>query len=152
MKKSIFLMLLLSSNLIFSQNTNTLQSHQNNCFSDAQVLELYKGLKQNEQLKKLYNSALETIDNSNYLIADQKKLIAKLSEESMAKNEVIDNLKSLVDKNNELCEIQKKTLQSDLDYLKEQSKKDSRKSFWKGVKTGGVTVVALGVVGLILAN
>lgn len=116
------------------------------------MLELYKGLKQNEQLKKLYNSALETIDNSNYLIADQKKLIAKLSEESMAKNEVIDNLKSLVDKNNELCEIQKKTLQSDLDYLKEQSKKDSRKSFWKGVKTGGVTVVALGVVGLILAN
>lgn len=105
---------------------------------------MYKGLKQNEQLKKLLNSAQETIDNSNTLISSQKKLTYKLTEESNAKTVLIDQLKDLNAKENEISEIKISSLESDISYLKSQSKKDNRKNFWKGVKVGGITIGVLG--------
>lgn len=105
---------------------------------------MYKGLKQNEQLKKLLNSAQETIDNSNTLISSQKKLTYKLTEESNAKTVLIDQLKDLNTKENEISEIKISSLQNDITYLQTQAKKDKRKNFWQGVKVGGITVGILG--------
>lgn len=143
-------MLLLISSQIISQTTSTSPSEPTKCIPVSQINEVYKGLKQNEQLKKLFNSAQETIDNSNTLIASQKKLNNKLSEESEAKSELINNLKNLNEADKNICNIQKESLQADIDYLKIQSKKTSRKSFWNGVKIGGFSVAVIGVVGLVL--
>ena len=152
MRKFIFLMLLLSSRLILSQVTSTNQSEPTKCVPVSQVTEIYKGLKQNEQLKKLLYTAQETIDNSNALISSQRKMNAKLSEESEAKSELIKNLKDLNQNDKYLCDIQKKTLQNQIKYLEEYKKKESRKSFWNGVKIGGVSVVALGIATFVLVN
>lgn len=138
------------SRQISSQTTNTSQSEPTKCIPVSQINEVYKGLKQNEQLKKLVNSAQETIDNSNTLIASQKKLTSKLTEESEAKSELIKNLKDLNQSGKELCDVEKESLQSDITYLKVQSKKDSKRSFWNGVKIGGFTISVLGVVGIVL--
>ena len=142
----------MSSKLIICQTTNMKLSEPTKCIPVSQVNEIYKGLKQNEQLKKLFNSAQETIENSNSLIASQKKLSAKLTEESEAKSQVITNLKDLNEADKKLCDIQKQSLQSDIKYLETQSKRDSRRSFWNGVKIGGFSVAVLGVVGFVLIN
>ena len=145
-------MLILSSKPIICQTTNMKLSEPTKCIPVSQVNEIYKGLKQNEQLKKLFNSAQETIENSNSLIASQKKLSAKLTEESEAKSQVIADLKNLREADKELCDIQKESLQNDIKYFQKQSKKDSRKSFWKGVTIGGFSVAVIGVVGLLIIN
>lgn len=142
----------MSSKLILSQTTSTSQSEPTKCIPVSQITEIYKGLKQNDQLEKLYHSAQETIDNGNALIASQRKMNAKLSEESEAKSEVINNLKDLVKQNQTLCDIQKESLQSEIKFLNEDKKKQSRKSFWNGVKIGGISVVVLGAAAFILIN
>lgn len=143
---------MLSNKLILSQTISTNQSEPTKCIPVSQVNEIYKGLKQNEQLKKLYNSAQETIDNSNTLIASQRKLNNKLSEESSAKSELIQNLKDLNVQDNKICDIQKESLQNDIKYLQKEKKKDSRKSFWNGVKIGCFSVAIIGVATLIFIN
>ena len=143
-------MLILSSKLIICQTTNMKLSEPTKCIPVSQVNEIYKGLKQNEQLKKLFNSAQETIENSNSLIASQKRMSAKLAEESEAKSQVITNLKDLNEADKKLCEIQKQSLQSDIKYLETQSKRDSRRSFWNGIKIGGFSLAVIGVVGFVL--
>ena len=125
-------------------------SEPTKCIPVSQVNEIYKGLKQNEQLKKLFNYAQETIENSNSLIASQKKLSAKLAEESEAKSQVITNLKDLNEADKKLCDIQKQSLQSDIKYLESQSKRDSRRYFWNGVKIGGFSLAVIGAVGFVL--
>ena len=140
----------MSSKLIICQTTSSNLSEPTKCIPVSQVNEIYKGLKQNEQLKKLFNSAQETIENSNSLIASQKRLSAKLAEESEAKSQVITNLKDLNEADKELCDIQKKSLQNDIKYFKKQSKKDSRLSFLNGVKIGGFSLAVIGVVGFVL--
>lgn len=142
----------MSSKLILSQVTNTSQSEPTKCIPISQITEVYKGLKQNEQLKKLYNSAQETIDNSNTLIASQRKLNDKMTEESSAKSELIQNLKDLSAQDKKICDIQKESLQNEIKYLVQENKKDSRKSFWNGVKIGGFSVVTLGAAALIFFN
>ena len=135
---------------IICQTTNMKLSEPTKCIPVSQVNEIYKGLKQNEQLKKLFNSAQETIENSNSLIASQKQLSAKLTEESEAKSQVITNLKDLNEADKKLCDIQKESLQSDIKYLETQSKRDSRRSFWNGVKIGGFSLAVIGAVGFVL--
>ena len=135
---------------IICQTTNMKLSEPTKCIPVSQVNEIYKGLKQNEQLKKLFNSAQETIENSNSLIASQKRLSAKLTEESEAKSQVITNLKDLNEADKKLCDIQKESLQSDIKYLETQSKRDSRRSFWNGVKIGGFSLAVIGAVGFVL--
>lgn len=142
----------MSSRLILSQITSTNQSETTKCIPVSQVTEIYKGLKQNEQLKKLLYTAQETIDNSNALISSQRKMNTKLSEESEAKSEVINNLKDLNQNDKVLCDIQKKTLQNQIKYLEEDKKKEYRRSFWNGVKIGGISVVALGIATFVLVN
>lgn len=142
----------MSSKLILSQSINTSQSEPTKCIPISQVTEIYKGLKQNEQLKKLINSAQETIDNSNTLIASQRKLNDKLTEESNAKSELIKNLKDLNAQDKVLCDIQKESFQSEIKFLNQEKKRQSRKSFWNGVKIGGISVVVLGAATLIFLN
>ncbi len=100
----------------------------------------------------MLNSAQQTIDNGNTLIASQKKLNDKLAEESAAKSNLITDLKALNQQNQNVCDAEKIALNNDIIFLKTQSKKDSRKSFWKGVKIGGLSVVVLGAIALIAVS
>jgi len=100
----------------------------------------------------LLNSAQQTIDNGNTLIASQKKLNEKLTEESAAKSNLITDLKALNEQTKNVCDAEKTSLKNNIAFLKSQSKKDSRKSFWNGVKIGGVGVVVLGAIAIIALN
>lgn len=65
-------MLILSSTLIFCQSTDTKNI---NCFSDYQVEQFYKGLRQGEYLKDRLKDAELTIKLGDTLIREQAKQI-----------------------------------------------------------------------------
>ena len=73
-------MLLLLNSQLISQTTNTKPT---NCLSDAQMSEIFKGLKQWEYLKVRLEKAEETLFSANKVINEQTDIITN-------KNKVID--------------------------------------------------------------
>lgn len=79
-------MLLLLSSIIICQTTNT---NLTNCFSDAQVNEIYKGLKQGEYLKeRLYNTE-EVLSTSEALNIALKEQLDNMTEVNEAQKQLL---------------------------------------------------------------
>ena len=110
-------MLLLLNSQLISQTTNTKPT---NCLSDAQMSEIFKGLKQGEYLKVRLEKAEETLFSANKVINEQTYIITN-------KDKVI-NIKdalytSLVFQNKMDMEIK----DSQIDKLNETMKVNERK-------------------------
>jgi len=139
------------SNLIFSQNTATRN------ISEAQISELYKGIKQNDYLKLRLQKTESTLNSANELISEQEKaltagkMLLKAKDEIIATNQEIlkqEKIGSMERENQLKSDIE--ILKGELSILEIQSKKTARKKLWTGIKIGGVSVAVIGVVGLLL--
>lgn len=130
----------MQSNPIFSQNTNTKNT---NCYSDEQVAEIFKGLRQNDYLKIRLSKTESALDNADAVIQSQKKTIAKYGEESSVKDNLIATNEELCNQDKEILNLKIQGLHNELNFTKSQSKKDSRKSLWKGIKIGGISAAIL---------
>lgn len=141
-------MLLLLSNLTFSQVTNTKPT--NNCYSDPQVAEIFKGLKQGVYLKTRLEKTEKTLEQADQLIAQQKGIIKQ-------NEEIVATQKKLLESNEYKCsqdllikDIEITRLNNTIDINKSIAKKDSRKKFWNGIKTGTVGGVVLTVATILI--
>ena len=139
------------SSSIFSQNTATRN------ISEAQISELYKGIKQNEYLKVRLQKTEGTLNSANELISEQEKalttgkMLLKAKDEIIATNQEIlkqEKIGSLERENQLKSNIE--ILKGDFSILEIQSKKTARQKLWTGIKIGGVSVAVLGAVGLLL--
>lgn len=140
-------MLLLVSNLLFSQATNT---NLTKCFSEAQVSEIFKGLKQGEYLKTWRENAEKTMKLGDDLISEQKNTITKQGQIINTKDEIITNNQNIYNQDKEIFAAKNEQLQSILDLNKKIAKQDGRKKFWSGIKIGGFSVTVIGVAALLL--
>ena len=142
-------MLLLLNSQLISQTTNTKPT---NCLSDAQMSEIFKGLKQGEYLKVRLEKAEETLFSANKVINEQTDIITN-------KNKVIDIkdtlYSSLVFQNKMDMEIKN----SEIDKLNETIKvnekiykSDKRKKFWSGLGYGTAGGIVLTLVGVLLIS
>ena len=142
-------MLLLLNSQLISQTTNTKPI---NCLSDAQMSEIFKGLKQGEYLKVRLEKAEETLFSANKVINEQTYIITN-------KDKVIDIkdtlYNSLVFQNKMDMEIKN----SEIDKLNETMKvnqkiykSEKRKKFWNGVGYGAGGTVILSLVGILLLS
>lgn len=136
-----------------SQNTNTRN------IPEAQIPEVYKGLKQNEYLKTRLQKTESALSTANQLINEQDKAISISKTLLNAKDEAMRTMLEISKQDKIAAEERENQLKIDISYLKTEIdlvKKESeikqRKRFWNGVKIGGVSVVILGAVGLILFN
>ena len=75
----------------FSQNTNTNLTKVNSryCYSEAQVNEIFKGLKQTEYLKVRLQKTEETLQNADKVISQQKDIIISKTEAINLKEEIL---------------------------------------------------------------
>ena len=140
-------MLLLLNSQLISQTTNT---NLTKCYTQEQVSEIFKGLKQGEYLKVRVEKAEETILSANKVIDEQTYIITN-------KDKVI-NIKdalytSLVFQNKMDMEIKN----SKIDQLNETMKVNEkiykskeRKKFWSSIKIGGVVGVGIATTALLL--
>ncbi|WP_126358689.1 hypothetical protein [Chryseobacterium gleum] len=153
MKAITLILLLLMSNLILSQNTNT------RSIAEGQIPEVYKGLKQNEYLKTRLQKTESALSSANQLINEQDKALTVSKNLLTAKDEAMGTVLEISKQDKIAAEEREKQLNIDISYLQTQMevvKKEAdikqRKRFWNGVKIGGVSVAVLGVAGLILMN
>ena len=140
-------MLIILPNLIFSQTINT---NHTKTFSQEQISEIYKGLKQGDYLKVRLEKTEKTLKDADIIINEQKSLLDK-------KDLVINMKDDLINTNKLDCQKEKEILNIEINRLIEKSKldldyakKDKRKNFWKGIKTGSVIGTILGAGVLIL--
>ena len=134
------------SNLYFSQNTNINLTKVNSghCYSEAQVNEIFKGLKQAEYLKIRLQKTEETLQNANKVVSQQKDIIISKTEAINLKDEIIKQNQIVYNKDKEILNSNIERLKNEKELIKLEYKKESRKQFWKGVKIGGITVGILG--------
>jgi len=139
------------SSSILSQNTATRN------ISEAQISELYKGIKQNDYLKLRLHKTENTLNSANELISEQEKQLTAGKILLKAKDEIIATNQEILKQEKNGCVERENQLKSNIDILKGdlsileiQSKKTARKKLWTGIKIGGVSVAILGVVGLLL--
>ncbi|WP_171006321.1 hypothetical protein [Chryseobacterium sp. 2VB] len=153
MKAITLILLLLMSNLILSQNTNT------RSIPEGQIPEVYRGLKQNEYLKTRLQKTESALSSANQLINEQDKALTVSKNLLTAKDEAMGTVLEISKQDKIAAEEREKQLNIDISYLQTQMevvKKEAdikqRKRFWSGVKIGGLSVAVLGVAGLILMN
>lgn len=134
------------SNLYFSQNTNTNLTKVNSgyCYSEAQVNEIFKGLKQTEYLKVRLQKTEETLQNADKVISQQKDIIVSKTEAIILKDEIIKQNQIAYNAEKEILNSNIDKLKAEIEYNKKLAKTHSKKQFWKGVKIGGITVGVLG--------
>ena len=140
-------MLLLLNSQLISQTTNTKPT---NCLSDAQMSEIFKGLKQGEYLKVRLEKAEETLFSANKVIDEQTYIITNKDKVINIKDALYTSLvfqnkmdmeikDSQIDKLNETMKVNEKIYKS-----------EKRKKFWSGIKIGGVVGVGIATTALLL--
>lgn len=102
------------SNLILSQNTNLVQLNN--------VEDIYKGLKQNEFLKKKLNLAEKTITSNNQLIKHQENIISKQQLTIKKQDSLLYNTIYQYDKKLDLKDIEIKKIEYYLNKEKQKNK------------------------------
>ena len=139
------------SSQIICQSTNT---NPIKCFPEAQVTEIFKGLKQGEFLRQKLSKTEEALENAASVIAEQKIIVSKLTDLNNKKDVIIENDKFIAEQRKKACDEEILSLQTDLKILEKQSKANARKKFWNGIKYGaGGTVLIGGIVaGLLIFN
>lgn len=141
-------MLLLMSNLIFCQNTNT----KSISFPESQVKEIYKGLKQGEYLKSRLDKTEKALKDASNLIIEQKSALENSEALIKAKNDLIKNNEEIFSQQKTIYDSQISILQTDYKILQQDSKAEAKKKMWTGIKIGGVSVAILGVGAFLIIN
>ena len=134
-------MFLLVSNLFLSQNTNT---NRTNCYSDAQITEIFKGLKQNDYLKMRLDKTEKSLESADKVINEQKSSMATQSEIIKVKDKLIAGEVAKCAKEKEVLTANIEILNNTIEIMKIDQKKQNRKKFWNGVKVGGISVAVIG--------
>lgn len=132
-------MLLLSSRMLFSQNTKPTELK---CYNAAQVNEFYKCAQLNSQRKK-------QIEVADRLILEQKNEIKTVRQLVDEKNKLIENMQAV--QNSDLT-LKNAEISGLHDYIRAQekaAKKQSRRKFWNGFAVGGLTIGVAGVIILL---
>lgn len=142
-------MLLLANNLIFSQSINTPPTK---CFSEAQVNEIFKGLKQGEYLKTRLDKTEKTLDDAKNLITEQASVNNKYQNLITLKDETISNNQFICNQEKEIKDLNIKQLQAEIEIIKKQSKKVNKQNFWKGAKIGGVVGIVATLTAVVLIS
>ena len=140
-------MFLLVNNLIFSQTTNTPRT---NCYSDAQVNQIYNGLKQSDYLKMRLERTETALISADKLINEQKSAISTQTEIIKVKDDIIKGEVSRCDKEKEVLNANIGILNNNIETLKLDAKKEGKKKFWNGVKVGVISVSILGTATILL--
>lgn len=140
-------MFLLINKLSYSQNTNTKLT---NCYSDVQVSEIFKGLKQNEYLKTRLAKTESVLKDADNIIDKQKETINTKNEIIIGKSEIIDNLNKEMIIEEEIKQSQIEQLNNEILFEINQGDKKARKSFWKGAKTGGIIGIVATLITIVL--
>ena len=140
-------MFLLLSNQIFCQSTDTPNT---NCYSDAQVGQIFKGLKQSQYLKLRLEKTEKTQQDATNLINQQKEIIRTSAETIADQKQLIEKNQTVCSKDLEIKDIEIERLNEVAAIQLNIAKKDGRRKFWNGIKIGGVSVAILGAVGLVL--
>lgn len=119
--------------LAISQVTDT-ENIKNNCFTDGEVSEIYKGLKQGEWLKEKLHRTEDALDISQDFISAQMIQLE-------AKDEIINVQEQMYEKLNVEMQMQMKadslkmyTMNNNIKMLEKKKKSN----FWKGAKIGSV--------------
>lgn len=141
-------MLLLMSNLIFCQNTDT----KNISLPESQVKEIYKGLKQGEYLKGRLDKTEKALKDASDLITEQKSALENSASLVKAKDQMLKNNEEIFSQEKTIYDSRITAIQSDYKTLEIQSKNTARKKLWTGIKIGGVSVAILGVGAFLLIN
>lgn len=141
------------SSAIFCQNTGTPSIN----LAPAQVSEIYKGLKQNEYLKSRLKKTEFALSSAQTLIVEQDKAGAKSREMLANKEEEIKSLNEVRMQENKAATERDFQLQKDIEMIRSdlemaiiQAKREKRKSFWRGVKTGAVGTAIIGTAAYFL--
>lgn len=136
------------SNLIFCQNTNT----KNISLPEAQVKEIYKGLKQGEYLKVRLDKTEKALKDASDLITEQKSALENSASLVKAKDQMMKNNEEIFSQKKIIYDSRISILQADYKILQEISKKEARKKMWNGIKIGGISVAVLGIGVFLLIN
>lgn len=142
-------MFLLVSSQLISQVSNT---NRTNCYSDVQVTEIFKGLKQNDYLKLRLDKTESTLVSADKLITEQKGAINTLTEIVKVKDDLIAGEVSKCTEEKNSLNAQIGILNNNIELSKIEAKKNKTKAFWDGIKIGGVSVAILGAVTVLLLN
>ena len=111
---------------------------------DSQVTELYKIVKQNDYLKMRLDKTEKSLESADKVINEQKSSIATQSEIIKVKDKLIAGEVAKCAKEKEVLTANIGILNNTIDIMKIDAKKDKRKSFWNGVKVGGISVAVIG--------
>lgn len=136
------------SNLIFCQNTDT----KNISLPEAQVKEIYKGLKQGEYLKVRLDKTEKALKDASDLITEQKSALANSASLVKAKDQMLKNNEEIFSQEKVIYDSRITSLQADYKILQQTSKTEAQKKMWNGIKIGGVSVAILGVGAFLLIN
>ena len=137
-------MLLLMTSTAICQNTNT--SHTKKCFSDKQLSEIFKGLKQGEWLKEKLSRTETLLETSQGFINAQGIQLKSKDEIINVQEQMYDNLTYEYSQQKKADSLRIKILNNSLNIEKTKGKK----KFWTGSKVGfGVGVLA-SLIGIII--
>lgn len=112
--------------------------------------EIYKGLKQGEYLKERLKVTENSLDDAKKLISSQRETIEKQFEVIGARKQMEETLEFQLKNQEEMYNTKVESLLITIEENKKEAKRYSTKSFWRGVKIGGITIGAAGLITLIL--
>lgn len=118
--------------------------------TDAQMSEVFKGLKQGEYLKIRVEKAEQTLVSANKVIDEQTYIIANKDKVITIKDTLY---KSLVYQNSLDMEIKNAKIDQLNETMKVNEKiykSKERKKFWSGFKIGGVVGVGIATATMLL--
>lgn len=140
-------MLVLLSNPLTSQSTSI---NLTNCMSDAQLTNIYQGLKQGEYLKTRVEKAEATLLSAEKVMKEQEYLLNNKDQVIGLKNTLYESLKFQNEMDMKIKSAEIDRLNETLKVKDKIHKSDKKKSLWTGIKIGGVSVAVLGTVAILL--
>ena len=140
-------MLVLLSNPLTSQSTSI---NLTNCMSDAQLTNIYQGLKQGEYLKTRVEKAEATLLSAEKVMKEQEYLLNNKDQVIGLKNTLYESLKFQNEMDMKIKSAEIDRLNETLKVKDKIHKSDKKKSLWTGIKIGGVSIAVLGTVAILL--
>lgn len=139
-------MFLMMSVTAICQNTNT------RCFEEAQLDQIYKGLKQGEYLKKRLRDTESVLSEANAGLKIKDKRIQKLEEINEVRTQMYHTLEFKCETSKKIDSLEIRRQGLIIDDFPNQMKRVEKKGFWKGAKTGTVVGVGAAIIGIIIIN
>ena len=130
--------------------TATCQNTDTKCFKQAQLDQIYKGLKQGEYLKKRLKDTEAVLNEANAGLKFKDERIQKLEEVNEARIQMYHTLEFECETAKKIDSLEIRRQRLIIDDFPNQLKKEKNKGFWKGVKTGGVVGAGAAIIGGIL--